>query len=55
MELKRPWITRIILRKEKGAREINLPNFRLYSLKIDSYSHQDSMVLAEKQKCRPME
>ena len=31
--------------------EINLPDFRLYY----KYSHQDSMVLAQKQKYRPMQ
>ena len=27
---KRPWIVKTILRKKNGAREINLPDFRLY-------------------------
>ena len=34
------------LRKKNGAGEINLPDF--------SYNHQDSMILAQKQKYRPM-
>ena len=47
---KRLQIAKTILRKKNGARGINLPNLR------QSYSHQDSMVLAQKkQKCRSME
>ena len=36
---KRPWITKIILRKKKRARDIMLSDFR-------PYSHQNSMILA---------
>ena len=41
------WIAKAVLRKN-GAGRINLPDFRLYS-------HQNSMVLAQNLKYRPME
>ena len=43
---KRPQIVNAVLRKN-GIAGINLPDF--------SYNHQNSMVLAQKQKYRPME
>ena len=50
---KKPQISRVILRKKNGTGGINLTDFRLYYT-IQSYSHQDSMVLAQRQKCRSM-
>ena len=51
MEIQKTLNTKVILRKKNGTGGIKLPDFRL----LQSHSHQDSMVLAQRQKYRSME
>ena len=48
---KKPQIAKAIFKKKNGIGEINSPDFRLL---LQSYSHQESMVLIQRQKYRPM-
>ena len=48
---KRPQIAKVVLRKKNGAGGINFA----HQIILQSYIYEDSMVLAQKQKHRPME
>ena len=52
---KRPWIAKAVLRKKNGAGLHLLTSPSWFQIILQIYSHQDSMVLAQKQKYRPME
>ena len=49
---RRPWIAKAVLRKKNGAGGLNLSWLKTI---IQSYTHENSMVLAPKQKYSPME
>ena len=48
---KRPWMAKAVLRRKNATG--NQPSW--LQILLQSYSHQESMVLAQKQKYRPME
>ena len=50
---KRPWIAKAVLRRKNEWSWRNQPSW--LQIILQNYSHQDSMVLAQKQKYRPME
>ena len=52
METQKPQIAKAVLRKKNGAGGIKASWLQIT---LQSYSHQGSMVLAQKQKYRPME
>ena len=49
---KRPWIAKVMLKKKTEARKTRIPDFKTL---LQSYNHQDSMVLAQKKTPRLME